>query len=219
MAKLWTFGDSFTEGHGCLVGYDYYENYPDRRGDLWTDLVGDYLNMEVCNLGYGGNSNPYIISQVLENLPHFNKEDVIVIEQTIPERSVIGNLNKNEMTWIASEAVGQNERTEWIMENFGSVDAYESFQNYVLDILLPQGHIYDVWYEKQFRGLCKFLIQQDFQVYFWSYNDWGNFQTIAECTGGEDPDLHWSWNGHSFFSKYLINRIESKILLPEGRPL
>lgn len=219
MSKLWTFGDSFTEGHGCHPGHPYYDNYPEERRQIWVEELAHKLDLKLENLGYGGNSNPFILSQILNNLSNFSKEDIIIVQQTIPERGVIGNLNTEKMTWVPSEAVGQNNREDWIMSTFSSSVAYEAYRNYILDILLPQNYIFNDWYEKQFRGLCKFLVDSNFKVFFWSFNDWGKFENIHDRTDGTVADLHWSWEGHKAFTAFMYKRIKKNLFIPKGRKL
>jgi len=217
MGKLWCFGDSFTEGHGCQPGHTYYDSYTENRNQIWPDILGSKLDLEVLNLGYGGNSNPYILSQVLENLSNFSKKDLIIIQQTIPERGVIGNLETGEMTWIPSEVIGQNIKDDWLLEPFSNIDAFESYKGYILDILLPQSHIFYDWHKKQFENITKFLVKTGFNAYLWSFAVWGDFESINYNTKGKVPDLHWSWEGHNQFANSLYKRMQKGIFIPEKR--
>ena len=52
MRTLWTFGDSFTFGHGCRPDgptNEYYYNYRSESDDVWPNLLGKMLNLEIKN--------------------------------------------------------------------------------------------------------------------------------------------------------------------------
>ena len=53
MNTLWTFGDSFTFGHGCRAGgpdEEYYHNYKIKSDNIWPNHLGNMLNLKVKNL-------------------------------------------------------------------------------------------------------------------------------------------------------------------------
>jgi hypothetical protein len=45
---LYTFGDSYTFGHGCRLDgplTEYYHNYKEDGEDIWPNLLGKMLNI------------------------------------------------------------------------------------------------------------------------------------------------------------------------------
>ena len=94
MSKLWTFGDSFTFGHGCkLNGYDKeseynvtYSNYVDSSKPIWSEYVANELNLELLNNGINGISNELILDNFLNSFKNFKKEDIIIIQTSTSVR-------------------------------------------------------------------------------------------------------------------------------------
>ena len=75
MNTLWTFGDSFTFGAGCRPdgpvylptgpSTEYYDNYKNNLDDIFPELLGKMLNLEVKNFGRSAVSNDYIIYSII----------------------------------------------------------------------------------------------------------------------------------------------------------
>jgi len=94
MSKLWTFGDSFTFGHGCRKMNDdetsnynlIYSAYIDATKLTWPEYVATKLNFKLLNYGFNGVSNDYILDNVLNQFHNFKKEDVIVIQTSTSAR-------------------------------------------------------------------------------------------------------------------------------------
>lgn len=88
MNKLWTFGDSFTAGHGCLLFetdkddpyYERYHEYVDVNKDIWPAIVAKHLNLELTNQGINGITNDLIFDLVLKNILNFKKNDTVIIQ-------------------------------------------------------------------------------------------------------------------------------------------
>ena len=89
MPTLWTFGDSFTFGHGCRPDgpiNEYYYNYKSYSDDVWPNLLGQMLNVEVKNLGKCGASNDFIIDSIIDNWDFIQKDDFVIIGITFYTR-------------------------------------------------------------------------------------------------------------------------------------
>ena len=88
MSKLWTFGDSFTFGHGCRkfsedTSSPYnikYSNYIDLNRPIWAEHVSTTLGLELLNYGVNGASNDLILDNIIDNISSFKSDDVIVIQ-------------------------------------------------------------------------------------------------------------------------------------------
>lgn len=59
----------------------------------WTNLISEKLNLEYVNKGISGNSNSYILKQVIDNLNNFKSGDYIFLSDTLPVRLVYPNKN------------------------------------------------------------------------------------------------------------------------------
>ena len=81
MGKLWTFGDSFTAGHGCKNFsniknshyYNKFEDYIDLNKKIWPELLSDLLKLELVNLGRNGLSNEWIADTLIKNIQNIRK--------------------------------------------------------------------------------------------------------------------------------------------------
>jgi hypothetical protein len=87
MPTLWTFGDSFTRGHGMNGEIPEYENAD--KNATWVNLLANRLGYDVKNFGENGLPNEMIIQNVINNLINFEKDDVIIIESSTMGRMVV----------------------------------------------------------------------------------------------------------------------------------
>jgi hypothetical protein len=80
MANLWTFGDSFTQGHGMNGEIPEYIN-----ADVnykWTKLLSNTLGYDLKDFSKNGLTNESILSRVLANLGNFDKNDIVIIQSS-----------------------------------------------------------------------------------------------------------------------------------------
>jgi L-rhamnose mutarotase len=119
MANLWTFGDSFTAGHGCKyqentnfsdndnnVYHNMYKDYIDLNKKIWPELLSEFLNLELINLGKNGSSNEWIADNIITNIKNISKNDIVILQTSMfgrydfpfkKEKSLMGNgPRKNE---------------------------------------------------------------------------------------------------------------------------
>lgn len=95
MKKLWTFGDSFTAGHGCRMfdnitpGSKYYETYKDYVDDskkIWPEIVASSLKIELNNIGKNGITNEKILDYILFNYQKIKPQDTVIIQTSTSSR-------------------------------------------------------------------------------------------------------------------------------------
>lgn len=95
MGKLWTFGDSYTFGHGCRMINDLneksnykimYKDYIDPNKPIWSEYVSEKLDLELLNYGINGATNDHILDNVLNQFTNFKKDDVIIIQSSTRAR-------------------------------------------------------------------------------------------------------------------------------------
>lgn len=94
MKILWTFGDSFTAGHGCKydatgtfseenVNSYYiktYKSYIDINKKIWPEIVSDNLNLQLINKSKNGMTTESIADTCLKFLTKINKGDIVILQ-------------------------------------------------------------------------------------------------------------------------------------------
>ena len=89
MNKLWTFGDSFTWGHGCKEDKSTDKNsfynikycdYINPSKQIWPEHVSEKIKYELHNYGVNGTTNDSILDNVLKQFNNFKKNDIIIIQ-------------------------------------------------------------------------------------------------------------------------------------------
>lgn len=95
MSKLWTFGDSFTFGHGCRPIVDETKNgtysklfleYIDLSKPIWPEIVADTFNLDLINKGVNGITNDRILDYILNHILEFKSGDYIIIQISTSSR-------------------------------------------------------------------------------------------------------------------------------------
>jgi hypothetical protein len=100
MNNFWTFGDSFTAGHGCKFTenwpfsikqtdsyyYKTYHNYYNANKKIWPEIVSDYLNLNLINCGENGISNQTIFDLLMVNLDKFKEGDIVIVQTSVSGR-------------------------------------------------------------------------------------------------------------------------------------
>ncbi len=143
MSKLWTFGDSFTAGHGCLLlgttendpYYERYKEYVDPSKDIWTSILAKHLNLDLINEGINGISNDLIFDLVLKNISNFKMGDVIFIQTStsirfdlpfIQNKSLFGGCNKSKAN---RNYLYDNEDSPYFFKTIFSTNVIDDFEN------------------------------------------------------------------------------------------
>jgi hypothetical protein len=95
MGKLWTFGDSFTAGHGCkhftnlnvnVYYYNKFKDYIDLDKKIWPEIVSNLLNLELVNIARNGLSNEWIADTVITNIKNISVNDIVILQTSTPSR-------------------------------------------------------------------------------------------------------------------------------------
>lgn len=200
--KLWTFGDSFTEG----VLYNYEKELIDIFGyepKNWVDIISDELNLEVKNISYGGLCNYEIISNILENIPNIKKGDLVIISDTLPQRILGFDNSINKITSINTESL-LKQTEEFQLEN------KTILIDYVHDFILKYEEKWNEYWKLEFKKIVDIFLSSGIECYFWNYSKWQQFSTLFQETDKKIVDDHWGPKGCQDFSKYLLNRIHKK---------
>lgn len=194
MNKVWTFGDSFTQGNGCNPYDDYYEfTKKDRFSSkkpmkIFPDLLGMSLGLEVNNFARGGASNSFILRSVVRNIDKIKKGDFVVIGYTdefrfeiphpgnrmhkvlIDHFDVSSDISKSPKTFHEGEYVGkeQNKRMNYAMYQYVKeihmMKLYRDPEN--PNMKETYGHeVLDREVKIQFRSLINYFKQNNIAVY------------------------------------------------------
>jgi len=196
MNTLWTFGDSYTEGHGCLIEDEYYKNYWKSGDKIWPLWLSELLNVNLKNCGFGGYSNDMILDSIVDNWKDIKKGDIVFIGFTFPCRFDIPIDNKlRTIVNNFKDAPLKKEEIETIINfqyYFSNNILYKKRQykrlNWVKELLISKG--------------CKLVILWDIQI------DIQDLETITEATNHNIIDGHLSYNSHKklaeqFYKKYI----------------
>ena len=215
MNRAWFFGDSFTFGHGCKPGYEYFDNYPELRQSTWTDIVSEKLNLEQVNKGIPGNATPYILKQVIENLSNFNKGDFIFLTDTLPVRLVYPTKDTKTIQPLTTDIIVWPERNnQRALDRFlGTEEERRTVVEFIHQSVMKHFDQWTDYYMNQFIDIQKYLLTTGVHIYTWPYKQWVSpspYERITKATNGEIYDGHWSWLGHKQFSTYILNRVHNK---------
>jgi hypothetical protein len=161
MRTLHLFGDSYTEGHLLQCGHTLYDDWKQYRNkDLplcWGDLLSSKLNMTMSNHAIAGMSNSEIFQKICCHSNEFEKDDIVIIGWTYPQRFrwAYWCNNDNVYKW---KRLSPNIETDNIISEQTRIDITLN------KILPPQiNEIYE--YEKL---IIEYSKSKKFQVFFWS---------------------------------------------------
>jgi hypothetical protein len=211
MNTLWTFGDSFTFGHGCRPDgplSEYYHNYKTELDDTWPNLLGEMLGIEVKNFGKCGGSNDFIIDSVIDNWGNIKEGDYVIIEISYHSRFDVPLKNKLSLStnyWDFEDLVNfEGEEKE-------QMEAIVNFQYHFAD-----NELYKNRHLKRFNFLHKLLKEKRTTTFIWdvmNFTKSNRFEKIMEATKGEIEDYHFSFNGNRDFADMIYKRVKNPNLL------
>ena len=198
MSTLWTFGDSFTYGHGCRPDgplLEYYNDYKTESDDIWPEIVSTKLNLKLKNIGMGLFSNDKIIDSIIENYEYINQNDIVIIGKTFYSRFDIP-YNDTLITLSTVNLPKDNNK----------------FLNDV--IVLMDSNLFKKRQNSRFDFFKKLFVKKSVKCIIWDVTtEWNLYQTIAIETNNEIYDHHWSYKGHRDFSNHILNKIKTDKLI------
>ena len=217
MNTLWCFGDSFTAGHGCKPGDEYYEYIDNRDSKIWPEILATELQATLSNKGIRGSSNSYILKELLNNLTKFKKKDIVIISDTLPIRTNTYSSHLTNIAPLTTEALTNiyNKDRDYVKFGFfKNHNEQKLYLDYISTFILPYEKYWDKYYLDQIFNTVDFLNTLNIQTYFWSHKVWTGeqplYRRIVDDTSGKIKDNHWSFAGHQDFSSYLLERIKTK---------
>ena len=217
MATLWTFGDSFTAGDGCVKNlgirdgnYKYYNEYNQWDSDIWPNILGKTIGFDVKNIGKSGASNDYILDSIIDNFDMIEPNDVVIIGKTFYQRFDIPKLNGNEFHTQYGESL-------YIMDIDLKENPYqknkleiEAILNY--GVLFSDNLLFKKRQDKRFNFIQTQLSNKVNKILVWDIDSdlRKSIETISHHTKGKIKDYHFSFNGHKQFSERLYKKLYTK---------
>lgn len=217
MANLWTFGDSFTAGDGCVDtlairdgDFKYYNQYKEPDGDIWPNILGKTIGFNVKNIGKSGASNDYIIDSIIDNFNMIESNDIVIIEKTFYQRFDIPKLDSSQFhTQYAEELHMLSVDLKTNKYNKDKLEI-ETILNY--GVLFSDNKLFKERQDKRFEFIKTQLNTKIDKILIWDVLDfaYGKIETITQHTCGEIKDYHFSFNGHKTFSELLYKKLYTK---------
>jgi hypothetical protein len=217
MATLWTFGDSFTAGDGCVDNlairdgdFKYYNQYKEPDGDIWPNILGKTIGFNVKNIGKSGASNDYIIDSIIDNFNMIESNDIVIIEKTFYQRFDVPKLDSNQFhTQYAEELHMLSVDLKTNKCNKDKLEI-ETILNY--GILFSDNKLFKERQDKRFEFIKTQLNTKIDKILIWDVLDfaYGKIETIGQHTEGKIKDYHFSYNGHRAFSELLYKKLYTK---------
>lgn len=214
MKTLWTFGDSFTFGHGCREDcpsllYSMYKECKSPLDDIWTNQLANLLEMNVKNLGNNGNTNDTIIDSIIDSYDFIDIDDIVIIGKTYSGRHSIPYGDTFHRVMSIKESEGYE-----LLRNLSDFDKEISETIINFQYYFANHSFYKEQQDKRIQFLSNRLYSEKKikKCIIWDIETRPRFETILEDTKGRIKDYHFSWKGHRQFTKYLYSQIQSNII-------
>jgi hypothetical protein len=191
MSRLWTFGDSFTAGNGCLPTENYIKYKISNEDLVWPEIIANVLNLELINIGMGAYSNDKIIDSIIENYNLINNDDLVIIGSTFYNRFDVPN--NDSLLTISPTNLPTNQELLLHFVSIMDSDLLKERHKLRIDFLRQQ------------------IIEKGSRCLVWEVEtEWVKYENIKSATEGEIKDLHWSYKGHKDFANYILNIITNE---------
>lgn len=200
MAKLWVFGDSFSDSCGLLGKHPYsiYLNnnlkleFDDIPNLAWQVLLAKELNLELKNFSRSGGSNQDIINQITLNINNFSFDDFIIVGWTLPSRVSL----PAPPTGYPYETISI--ANAWSAQNIDSNYGYKYYESFYLNVFFPNidKHM-DFWSEMGDALFKNLLKNYNVKSWYWpNLSQQVKLHRIIDHSNGLVIDDHPSINGH-----------------------
>jgi len=169
--KLWTFGDSFTEGVFHNIIYELFKIYG-YSPVIWPEIVSSKLNLELRNISKGGISNNEILSNILEFLPQIKKGDIVIISDTIPLRTFGYDYINNKMSSFNNEVFEIKNSKFDEFPNSLKFEDKKILMDYVSNFILKYENKWIKYWENEFKKIIDIFLSNEIECYYWSHKYW-----------------------------------------------
>jgi len=207
MKRLWTFGDSFTEGYN--EKHEWSKNYIKWKGytpKVYGEVIADRLDIDLKNIGQGGSDNYTILERVCENVDKIKDDDLIIIGWSNPVRFRL--VGQDEKTWRSLVPNFDNK-----IDSFGKMISQSTLDEIFVnrDTSLYQHEVIH-WIKllnKTFK--TNTIIHWTHAMHGTNLWNFGQCNRIITETKGEVNDGHYSEIGHIELADALMSIMDSKI--------
>jgi len=207
MKRLWTFGDSFTEGYN--EKYEWSKNYIKWKGytpKVYGEVIADRLDVDLKNIGQGGSDNYTILERVCENVDKIKDDDLIIIGWSSPIRFRL--VGEDETVWHSLIPNFNNN-----IDSFGKMISQSTLDEiFVNRDTSPYQHEVIHWIKllnKTFK--TNTIIHWTHAMHGTNLWNFGQCNRIITETKGEVNDGHYSEIGHIELADALMSIMDSKI--------
>lgn len=211
MNTLWTFGDSFTFGHGCRLNGplpEYCRDYKTESDDVWPNHLGNILNTDVKNFGKCGASNDFIIDCIIDQWNFIKENDVVIIGITYHNRFDAPSKYSSSLSTIFWELKD--------LDNFPD-DEKEQMETLInFQYYFASNELYKKRHLKRYNFLIKILNEKNIKTFIWDVEYMQHttrFEKIANATNGEIDDWHFSFKGHRDFADMVYKKVVNPTLI------
>lgn len=199
---LWVFGDSNTAGHGCVMGFEYYEKYYKEGDKIWPNYLSEWLGVRLENKGRGGSSNDMILDSIIDSFDNIKGGDVVVIGKTYSHRFDIPHTDElYAVFWDKEDFIPNGMRSQFTQQE------KEIILNFQYHFMLSP--LFDRRWGKRYQWIKGVLEDRGCKCIVWDVVkdlELNEFQTIHIVTKGEMEDYHMSFKGHLDFSTHIWNK-------------
>ena len=213
MNTIYTFGDSFTFGHGCVENCSFKEYYKYKKedDDIWPNLLSKKIEMNVSNYGKNAFCNEQIFDSIIKNFDLIKENDIVIIEKTYHNRLSVPNNSE----WISALSIDYTIEETWRnkLEKVFSKEETETLINF--QYYFSPKKLYEKRNNDRFDFLKKILVNNTKvkDCIIWDMPKiYDSFESVKTATNGEFIDFHFSFKGHKQFAEYMENIINKKIL-------
>jgi lysophospholipase L1-like esterase len=197
---LWTFGDSNTEGHGCIPKFEYYEKYYKEGDKTWPEHLSEWLGIDFINKGIGGSSNDMILDSIVNSFDNIQSNDIVIIGKTYSSRFDIPNRDKLIPIFGGwKEFEEKKDNSQFTIEQ---MEVIVNFQYHFMD-----SPLFDERWDKRFNWVKGLLEAKGCKCIVWDVLlELKQMEKIFVATKGKIDDGHMSFDGHKSFAKLICNK-------------
>jgi hypothetical protein len=200
MAKLWFFGDSFTDRY-ILSNNKEYTNYKGYTPTHFTEILSEKLNMPYRNLSESYGMDNYTIFQtVCDNINSIQIDDILIIGWSEPTRfRMVDSSTGKWRTLLPTGFLRINKGLPYVNGVENSI-VEGVFKNREHQLYLQE---IESWI-----SLINHALKSN-KIAHWSWFKDNKRETITQETNGKVLDFHYSENGHIELAEDLLLQLES----------
>jgi hypothetical protein len=194
MKKLWIFGDSFSTPFNHESNRIWSNKYIEWKGytpKIFSDILSEELNLELCNMGVGGSCNDTIFESIYANAHDIKKGDIIIIGWSNILRFRVATENKEWWSVIPEYTHTYSNKLPFFSKN--SLDEMVYNRSY---------SIYEDSLTKK-KNFIKWLFKNNIVIQWSPFESItkqkiknGALNTLEDETNGEIQNKHYSEIGH-----------------------